>query len=51
MSDENKFDFTEEEIQKNNEQAVEEKKEAVKKDAQGLWKSITTFLNELLDFR
>ncbi|MFD2915994.1 DUF389 domain-containing protein [Psychroserpens luteus] len=52
MSDENKFNFAEEEeAQKNSEQAVEEKKEAVKKDAQGLWKSITTFLNELLDFR
>ena len=51
MSDENKFNFSEEEAIKNSEQAVEEKKEAVKKDAQGLWKSITTFLHELLDFR
>ncbi|MEM5565367.1 DUF389 domain-containing protein [Psychroserpens sp. AS72] len=53
---ENKFNFSEKENQQstnemNKENAVEEKKEAVKKDAQGLWKSITTFLNELLDFR
>ena len=30
---------------------VEEKKEAVRKDAQGLFSSIKTFLSELLDFR
>ncbi|WP_052466956.1 DUF389 domain-containing protein [Psychroserpens damuponensis] len=56
MSEENKFNFSEKVNQQstnemNKENAVEEKKEAVKKDAQGLWKSITTFLNELLDFR
>lgn len=52
MSDENKFNFAEEEeAQKNSEQAVEEKKEAVKKDAQGLWKSFTNYMHELLDFR
>nr|WP_321224913.1 DUF389 domain-containing protein [uncultured Psychroserpens sp.] len=58
MSEENKFNFSEEEQRQsqqtnemNKENAVEEKKEAVKKDAQGLWKSITTFLHELLDFR
>ncbi|WP_459211024.1 DUF389 domain-containing protein [Aquimarina rhabdastrellae] len=30
---------------------VEEQKEAIKKDAKGLWLSATTFLHELLDFR
>lgn len=49
MSDENKFDFSEEEIKKD--AAVEQSKEAVKQDAKGLWVSIKTFLNELLDFR
>ena len=33
------------------EEAVEQKKEAVKKDAEGLFKSIKHFLQELLDFR
>ncbi|MDG5492537.1 DUF389 domain-containing protein [Psychroserpens sp. SPM9] len=51
MSDENKFNFSEEEAQVNKEKAVEESKEAVKKDASGLWQSIKRFLNELLDFR
>ncbi|WP_179020852.1 DUF389 domain-containing protein [Winogradskyella forsetii] len=56
MSDENKFNFSEEENSQitnemNKEAAVEEKKEAVKKDAQGLFVSIKTFLSELLDFR
>ena len=45
---ENKFNFSEEDKQQ---EAVEQKKEAVKKDAEGLFKSIKTFLNELLDFR
>ncbi|WP_460218215.1 DUF389 domain-containing protein [Psychroserpens sp. MEBiC05023] len=49
MSEESKFDFSEEEIKK--EEAVEQSKEAVKQDAKGLWQSTTTFLNELLDFR
>ncbi|KJD31536.1 membrane protein [Tamlana nanhaiensis] len=49
MSDESKFNFSEEEVKK--EQTVEQKKEAVKKDAQGLFKSIKTFFSELLDFR
>lgn len=49
MSDENKFNFSEEEVKK--EQTVEQSKEAVKKDAQGLLKSIKTFFSELLDFR
>lgn len=53
MSDESKFDFSEEEQQQqlDKEKAVEEKKEAVKKDAKGLFASVKTFLNELLDFR
>ena len=52
MSDENKFNFSEEEQQQiDKDKAVEEKKEAVKKDAKGLFSSVKTFLNELLDFR
>lgn len=56
MSNENKFNFSEEENsratnEKNKEAAVEEKKEAIKKDAQGLFASISVFLSELLDFR
>ncbi|MFV0540221.1 MAG: DUF389 domain-containing protein [Aestuariibaculum sp.] len=47
--EENKFNFSEEEIKKENN--VEESKKAVKEDAQGLIKSIKTFLSELLDFR
>lgn len=50
MAEENKFNFSEEEEAKH-EQAVEQSKEAVKKDAQGLFKSVKRFLNELLDFR
>ncbi|MEH6536402.1 MAG: DUF389 domain-containing protein [Psychroserpens sp.] len=49
MSDENKFDFSEEEIKKD--AAVEQSKEAVKQDAKGLWASTKKFLTELLDFR
>lgn len=52
MSEESKFNFSEEEQkQRDKEKAVEEKKEAVKKDAKGLIASITKFLSELLDFR
>ncbi|WP_298903712.1 DUF389 domain-containing protein [uncultured Psychroserpens sp.] len=51
MSDENKFNFSEEDSKANKEQAVEESKEAVIKDAEGLWQSTKRFLNELLDFR
>lgn len=56
MSDENKFNFSEDENSQmtnemNKENAVEEKKQAVKKDAQGLFSSISNFLSELLDFR
>ena len=49
MSEESKFNFSEEELK--NEQAVEQSKEAIKKDAQGLFKNIKTFFSELLDFR
>ncbi len=49
---ENKFNFSEEEEQAiNKDQAVEEKKQAVKQDAKGLFVSINTFMRELLDFR
>lgn len=51
MSEENKFNFPEEEAQISKEKAVEESKEAVRKDAEGLWQSTKRFLNELLDFR
>lgn len=56
MSDEHKFNFSEDENSQmtnemNKENAVEEKKDAVKKDAQGLFASVKTFLSELLDFR
>jgi uncharacterized hydrophobic protein (TIGR00271 family) len=51
MSEEHKFNFSEEEAQVNKDKAVEQSKEAVKKDAQGLWQSTKQFLNELLDFR
>ncbi len=53
MSDESKFNFSEEEQQKqiDKDKSVEEKKEAVRKDAKGLFVSIRTFLSELLDFR
>ncbi|WP_194766148.1 DUF389 domain-containing protein [Tamlana sp. I1] len=51
MSEENKFNFSDEEIEAEKEKNVEESKEAVKKDAQGLLASIKIFLRELLDFR
>ena len=47
--EENKFNFSEEET--NKDQAVEQSKEAIKKDAQGLFQSIKKFFRELLDFR
>jgi len=50
MSEESKFNFSEEETIKSD-QAVEESKKAVKEDAKGLWESIKTFMVELLDFR
>ena len=46
---ENKFNFSEDGTKKD--QAVEQKKEAVKEDAKGLFKSLSTFFVELLDFR
>jgi len=53
MSDESKFNFSEEEQQQqiDKDKSVEEKKEAVRQDAKGLFASIKTFLKELLDFR
>jgi uncharacterized hydrophobic protein (TIGR00271 family) len=55
MSDESKFNFSEEELQEqqqiDKDKSVEEKKEAVRKDAKGLFASVKTFLSELLDFR
>lgn len=47
--EESKFNFTEEEDKKD--KAVAQSKEAVKKDAKGLFQSIKTFFRELLDFR
>lgn len=49
--EENKFNFSEEEKSKEQDKAVIASKEAVKKDAQGLWESIKKFFSELLDFR
>lgn len=54
MSNENKFNFSEEEEQQqqvDKDRVVEEKKEAVRQDAKGLFTSVKTFLTELLDFR
>lgn len=56
--DENKFNFSEEEAKKEEqaaadakEAAVTESKEAIKKDAKGLFVNIKAFLSDLLDFR
>ncbi|MCA0133582.1 DUF389 domain-containing protein [Winogradskyella alexanderae] len=51
--EENKFNFSDEEERKqiDKDKAVEEQKEAIKKDAKGLFASIKSFLSELLDFR
>ncbi|GAA4887852.1 DUF389 domain-containing protein [Flaviramulus aquimarinus] len=49
MSEENKFNFSEEDAKK--EETVEQSKKAVQKDAKGLFKSIKVFFSELLDFR
>ena len=51
MSEEHKFNFSEEEQKIDKDKIVEEKKEAVKKDAKGLLASVKTFFKELLDFR
>ena len=48
---ENKFNFSEGEKENKQDKAVEASKKAVKKDAQGLWKSIKIFFSDLLDFR
>jgi len=50
MSEESKFNFSEKTTPSGGGE-VEQSKEAVKKDAQGLFKSIKRFLKELLDFR
>lgn len=47
--EENKFNFSEEEA--THSQAVEQSKEAVRKDAKGLLASLKQFMTELLDFR
>lgn len=49
MSEESKFNFSEEETNQNS--AVEQSKKAVRQDAKGLFQSIKTFFSELLDFR
>lgn len=49
--EESKFNFSEEEEPKTAEKNVEQSKQEVKKDAQGLVTSTRRFLNELLDFR
>ena len=49
MNQESKFNFSEEDITNNG--AVEQSKEALKKDARGLLKSVKRFFSELLDFR
>ena len=49
--EESKFNFSEEEQNSKKAQGVEASKENVKKDAQGLFASISKFLSELLDFR
>jgi len=47
--EENKFNFSEEEAK--HVETVEESKQAVRKDAKGLFASLKKFLTELLDFR
>ena len=50
--EENKFNFSEDaSAEEAKDKAVQESKDAVKKDAAGLFVSIKTFLNDLLDFR
>ncbi|GGD29207.1 DUF389 domain-containing protein [Hyunsoonleella pacifica] len=49
--EESKFNFSEEEKEIQKDQNVEQSKQEVKKDAQGLFTSISKFLSELLDFR
>ncbi|MEC3906865.1 DUF389 domain-containing protein [Tamlana sp. 2201CG12-4] len=49
--EESKFNFSEDDSEVKKAKNVEESKEAVKKDAQGLFQSVKHFLKELLDFR
>ncbi len=50
--EEHKFNFSEEDQkQQDKDKTVETSKEAVKKDAKGLFESVKTFISELLDFR
>ncbi|ARV09248.1 hypothetical protein BTO05_06170 [Winogradskyella sp. PC-19] len=52
MSEENKFNFSDEENKQiDKDKSVKEKKEAVRQDAKGLFASVSGFLSELLDFR
>ncbi len=52
MSEENKFNFSESNQQEiDKDKIVEEKKEAVRKDAKGLFESFKSFLNEIFDFK
>ena len=51
MSKESKFNFSEDEPPKTQDEVVAESKKEVQKDAEGLFKSIKKFLKELLDFR
>ncbi len=51
MSEESKFNFSEEEENDAKEQAVKQSKDAVKEGAKGLFHSIKQFISELLDFR
>ena len=45
---ESKFNFSDEEELKDQDQAIEQSKEKVAKDAKGLFQSIVQFLKELL---
>ena len=51
MSDENKFHFSEEDLQEQKDKVVEEKKAAVKQDVKGLFESVKKFIAEIFDFR
>lgn len=51
MSEENKFNFSEEDVTAKKELNVDQSREAVRKDAQGLFESIKKFFSDLLDFR
>lgn len=49
--EENKFNFSEEEIQSEKDEAVKQSKEAVKEDAKGLFENGKKFIKEIFDFR